>query len=120
MGRHDARLVRTDASGRKQQGISFLLIDMKTPGITVQPIVTIDGVHHTNQVFFDNVRVPAVNLVGEEGQGWKIAKYLLSRERTFIADTGNKIRMLGQVKASVVEATRTCCSRCSARCRRRA
>jgi len=96
-------LVRTDASGRKQQGITFLLIDMKTPGISVQPIVTIDGVHHTNQVFFDNVRVPAANLVGEEGQGWKIAKYLLSRERTFIADTGNKIRMLKQVKASVAQ-----------------
>ena len=94
-------LVRTDASGRKQQGITFLLIDMKTPGISVQPIVTIDGVHHTNQVFFDNVRVPIDNLVGEEGQGWKIAKYLLARERTFIADTGNKIRMLSQVKASV-------------------
>lgn len=96
-------LVRTDASGRKQQGITFLLIDMKTPGISVQPIVTIDGVHHTNQVFFDNVRVPAGNLVGEEGQGWKVAKYLLARERTFIADTGNKIRMLSQVKASVAK-----------------
>lgn len=94
-------LVRTDASGRKQQGISFLLIDMKASGISVEPIITIDGVHHTNQVFFDNVRVPVANLVGEEGQGWKIAKYLLARERTFIADTGNKIRMMRQIKASV-------------------
>jgi alkylation response protein AidB-like acyl-CoA dehydrogenase len=94
-------LVRTDASGRKQQGISFLLIDMKTPGISIEPIVTIDGVHHTNQIFFDNVRVPVENLVGEEGDGWKIAKFLLSRERTFIADTGNKIRMMRQIKATV-------------------
>ncbi|MFT3666938.1 acyl-CoA dehydrogenase family protein [Piscinibacter sp.] len=97
-------LVRTDASGRKQKGISFLLIDMRTPGITVEPIVTIDGVHHTNQTFFDNVRVPAANLVGEEGEGWKIAKFLLSRERTFIADTGNKIRMLRQIRATLAQA----------------
>jgi alkylation response protein AidB-like acyl-CoA dehydrogenase len=96
-------LVRTDASGRKQQGISFLLIDMKTPGITIEPIVTIDGVHHTNQVFLDDVRVPVENRVGDEGDGWKIAKFLLSRERTFIADTGNKIRMLRQIKATVAQ-----------------
>ena len=96
-------LVRTDAAGKKQQGISFLLIDMKTPGISVEPIVTIDGVHHTNQTFFDNVRVPVANLVGEEGAGWKIAKFLLSRERTFIADTGNKVRMLRQIKATVAQ-----------------
>lgn len=94
-------LVRTDATGRKQQGISFLLIDMKSSGISVEPIVTIDGVHHTNQTFFDNVRVPFENLVGQEGDGWKIAKFLLSRERTFIADTGNKIRMMRQIKATV-------------------
>ncbi len=94
-------LVRTDSSGRKQQGITFLLIDMKTPGITVKPIVTLDGVHHTNQTFFDNVRVPIENRVGEEGAGWGIAKFLLSRERTFIADTGNKIRLLRQIKATV-------------------
>jgi len=94
-------LVRTDASGRKQQGISFLLLDMKAPGVSVEPIITIDGIHHTNQTFFDNVRVPVANLVGEEGEGWKIAKSLLSRERTFIADTGNKIRMLRQIKATV-------------------
>lgn len=94
-------LVRTDRSGKKQQGITFLLIDMRTPGITVEPIVTLDGVHHTNQVFFDNVRVPLENVVGEEGDGWKIAKYLLSRERGFIADTGNKQRMMEQMRASV-------------------
>ncbi|QIL73980.1 acyl-CoA dehydrogenase (plasmid) [Diaphorobacter sp. HDW4B] len=96
-------LVRTDNTGRKQQGISFLLLDMKTPGVSIDPIVTIDGVHHTNQTFFDNVRMPVSNLVGEEGAGWKIAKFLLSRERTFIADTGNKIRMLGQIKATVAQ-----------------
>jgi alkylation response protein AidB-like acyl-CoA dehydrogenase len=94
-------LVRTDSTGRKQQGITFLLIDMNTPGISVEPIITIDGVHHTNQVFFDSVRVPVENVVGEEGDGWKIAKFLLSRERTFIADTGNKLRMMGQIKATV-------------------
>ncbi|WP_018442704.1 acyl-CoA dehydrogenase family protein [Trinickia symbiotica] len=91
-------LVRTDGSGKKQQGISFLLIDMRTPGITVEPIVTLDGEHHTNQVFFDNVRVPAENLVGAEGEGWKIAKFLLSRERTSIADTGSRIRQMRQIK----------------------
>lgn len=93
-------LVRTDRSGKKQQGISFLLIDMRSPGITVEPIVTLDGVHHTNQVFFDSVRVPVENLVGDEGDGWKIAKFLLARERGFIADTGNKLRMLAQIRHS--------------------
>lgn len=94
-------LVRTERTGRKQEGISFLLIDMRTPGITVEPIVTLDGVHHTNQVFLDNVRVPAENVVGREGEGWKLAKFLLSRERSFIADTGNKLRMIGQMHATV-------------------
>jgi alkylation response protein AidB-like acyl-CoA dehydrogenase len=94
-------LVRTDSSGRKQQGITFLLIDMKTPGVSVQPIVTLDGVHHTNQTWFDNVRVPIENRVGDEGAGWSIAKFLLARERSFIADTGNKIRLLRQIKATV-------------------
>ncbi|MCA0239273.1 MAG: acyl-CoA dehydrogenase family protein [Proteobacteria bacterium] len=97
-------LVRTERGTRKQQGITFLLIDMKTPGITVEPIVTLDGVHHTNQVFFDHVRVPAANVVGAEGDGWRIAKFLLSRERTFIADTGNKLRMMRQIRATVAAA----------------
>jgi alkylation response protein AidB-like acyl-CoA dehydrogenase len=91
-------LVRTSREGKPQQGISFLLIDMKTPGITVQPIVTIDGIHHTNQTFFDNVRVPVANRVGEEGRGWAIAKFLLGNERTSIADTGPKLRLLKQLK----------------------
>ena len=75
-------LVRTAQTGKNQEGITFILIDMKTTaGLTVQPIVTIAGDHEVNQVFFDNVRVPVVNRVGEEGQGWTVAKYLLEFER---------------------------------------
>jgi alkylation response protein AidB-like acyl-CoA dehydrogenase len=74
-------LVRTDNSGRKQDGISFLLIDMTTPGVTVSPIETIDGIHHLNEVHFDNARVPVANLIGEEGKGWTYAKSLLVHER---------------------------------------
>ncbi|HSW20311.1 MAG TPA: acyl-CoA dehydrogenase family protein [Ramlibacter sp.] len=81
-------LVRTEQAARKQDGISFLLIDMKTPGVSVRPIVSIDGQHHLNEVFFDNVRVPVANLVGEEGRGWDCAKYLLASERTNIANVG--------------------------------
>ena len=87
-------LVRTGRSGKPQEGITYLLIDMRTPGITITPIVTIDGIHHTNQVFLDNVRVPAANRVGAEGRGWEIAKFLLGNERTSIADTGPKLRFL--------------------------
>lgn len=90
-------LVRTSNEGKPQQGISFLLIDIDSPGISISPIVTIDGLHHTNQVFFDNVRVPVANLVGAEGQGWSIAKFLLGNERTSIADTGPKLRLLGHL-----------------------
>ncbi|KPF81154.1 acyl-CoA dehydrogenase [Brevundimonas sp. AAP58] len=92
-------LVRTDREGKPQAGISFLLIDMNTPGIEVRPIVTIDGQHHTNQVFLDNVRVPVGNLVGSEGQGWTIAKFLLANERVAIADTGPKLKLLSDIKA---------------------
>jgi alkylation response protein AidB-like acyl-CoA dehydrogenase len=82
-------LVRTDPNApKKQQGISFLLIDMQTPGITVRPIISIDGSHHLNEVFFDDVRVPVENLVGEENKGWDVAKYLLGHERTGIARLG--------------------------------
>jgi alkylation response protein AidB-like acyl-CoA dehydrogenase len=91
-------LVRTNRDGKPQQGITFLLLDMKTTGITIQPIVTIDGIHHTNQTFFDNVRVPVENRVGDEGQGWTIAKFLLDHERTSIADTGPKVRLVGHLK----------------------
>lgn len=74
-------LVRTDASGRPQQGISFLLMEMDSPGVTIRPLITIAGDHEVNQVFFDNVRVPATHLVGAENQGWAVAKYLLEHER---------------------------------------
>lgn len=74
-------LVRTADTGRKQEGITFLLIDMTAPGITVKPIISICGTHEFNQVFFDDVRVPVANRVGEEGEGWEIAKYLLEFER---------------------------------------
>jgi alkylation response protein AidB-like acyl-CoA dehydrogenase len=75
-------LVRTSNEGRPQQGISFLLIDMKTRGVTVRPIIMLDGEHEVNEVFFENVEVPLANLVGEENKGWTCAKYLLSHERT--------------------------------------
>ena len=75
-------LVRTHRGERPQEGISFLLCDMNTPGITVRPIHTMDGHHHVNEVWFENVRVPAANRVGEEGEGWRIAKFLLQNERT--------------------------------------
>lgn len=87
-------LVRTDASGRKQEGISFLLIDMKTPGITVRPIIMLDEDHEVNEVFFDNVKVPVQNLIGEENKGWTYAKYLLGHERTNIAAIGQAKREL--------------------------
>ena len=79
-------LVRTSTDvARRQEGISFLLIDMKTPGVSVRPIRTIDGGHEINEVHFENVRVPAENLVGEEGKGWTYGKVLLQHERTNIA-----------------------------------
>ena len=91
-------LVRTSSEGKKQEGISFLLIDMNSPGVEVRPIVSIDGKHHLNQVFFTDVEVPAENLVGEEGQGWTIAKYLLTHERTNIARIPLSKVQLAQVK----------------------
>src|SRR5665213_888110 len=95
-------LVRTDAAAKRQEGISFLLIDMKTPGITVRPIQTIDGGHEVNEVFFDDVRVPAENLVGAENKGWDYAKFLLGNERAGIARVGiskARIRRLKQLAA---------------------
>ncbi len=81
-------LVRTSTEGKPQSGISYLLIDVKTPGLTIRPIHTIDGEHHFNEVFFDNVRVPVENIVGEENKGWGYAKYLLGHERVGIARIG--------------------------------
>jgi pimeloyl-CoA dehydrogenase large subunit len=81
-------LLRTDPAAKKQEGISFLLIDMQTKGITVRPIQTIDGGREVNEVFFDEVEVPAENLVGQENKGWDYAKFLLGNERTGIARVG--------------------------------
>ncbi|MFZ6674155.1 acyl-CoA dehydrogenase family protein [Undibacterium sp. Xuan67W] len=91
-------LVRTESGGRKQEGISFLLIDMKTPGITVRPIIMLDEDHEVNEVFFDNVKVPVQNLIGEENKGWTYAKYLLGHERTNIAAVGRAKRELEFLK----------------------
>lgn len=91
-------LVRTSHEGKPQTGISFLLIDMKSPGITVRPIITLDGEHEVNEVFFDNVEVPADQLIGEENKGWTYAKYLLSHERTNIADVNRAKRELERLK----------------------
>lgn len=93
-------LVRTDPNAKKQEGISFLLIDMNTPGISVRPIQLLDGGHEVNEVFFDNVEVPAENLVGEENKGWTYAKFLLGHERSGIAGVGRgkmELRRLKQV-----------------------
>lgn len=91
-------LVRTSQEAKRQDGISFLLIDMHSPGITVKPIITYDGGHEVNQVFFDEVRVPADNLVGEEGKGWTYAKYLLTHERTGTAPAARSKVQLKNLK----------------------
>jgi len=91
-------LVRTSTEGKPQAGISFLLIDMKSPGVTVRPIVLMDGEAEVNEVFFDDVQVPVDNLVGEENQGWTYAKYLLAHERTNIADVNRSKRELERLK----------------------
>jgi pimeloyl-CoA dehydrogenase large subunit len=92
-------LVRTDPAAKKQMGISFLLIDMKTQGVLVRPIITVEGGREVNEVFFDNVRVPVENLVGEENRGWDYAKYLLSHERTGIARIGITKQRLSYIQA---------------------
>ncbi|NMM09020.1 MAG: pimeloyl-CoA dehydrogenase large subunit [Polaromonas sp.] len=91
-------LVRTSNDGKPQTGISFLLIDMKSPGVTVRPIVLLDGEAEVNEVWFDNVEVPANNLIGEENKGWTYAKHLLSHERTNIADVNRAKRELERLK----------------------
>jgi pimeloyl-CoA dehydrogenase large subunit len=91
-------LARTDPGAKKQLGISFILVDMKTPGITVRPIQTIDGGVEVNEVFFDNVRVPVENLVGQEHRGWDCAKFLLGNERSGIARIGLSKQRLGRIK----------------------
>ena len=91
-------LVRTDSTVKKQEGISFLLIDMTTPGIEVRPIQLLDGGHEVNEVFFTDVRVPVDNLVGEENRGWDCAKFLLGNERSSIAPVGSLKGHLAQLK----------------------
>lgn len=98
-------LVRTNPEAEKrQQGISFLLIDMTSPGVTVRPIELIDGGFEVNEVFFENVRVPAENLVGEENKGWDYAKFLLGNERVGVAPVGSNKRLLAQAKDYAREA----------------
>ena len=92
-------LVKTDRDVRPQDGISFLLIDMRSPGIAVKPIGTMDGYHHVNEVWLDDVRVPVANLVGEEGAGWTYAKFLLRNERTAGAMVGMVKHALARLKA---------------------
>ncbi|MDR3386559.1 MAG: acyl-CoA dehydrogenase family protein [Rudaea sp.] len=91
-------LVRTDTGAKPQRGISFLLIDMKTPGIKVQPTRLLDGSYEVNEIWFDNVRVPVANRVGAENEGWTYAKYLLGHERTNIAGIGGSKRELQRLK----------------------
>ncbi|MDI3393491.1 acyl-CoA dehydrogenase family protein [Pseudomonas sp. V98_8] len=99
---HDADwiflLVRTNTDVKKQAGISFLLVDMRTPGITVRPIRSIDDAHHLNETFFDNVRVPVANLIGGEGQGWSITKFLLNNEHATVADLPELKRYMRELR----------------------
>jgi alkylation response protein AidB-like acyl-CoA dehydrogenase len=102
-------LVRTDPSAKKQQGITYLLMDMRSPGVSVRPIVTIDGHHETNEMFLDNVRIPVANRVGEENKGWDYAKYLLGHERSGIARVGVskfRVRRARQLAATVMQGGR--------------
>jgi len=94
-------LVRTSTEGPKQAGISFLLIDMEQPGVTVSPIITVGGLHHVNQVTIEDVRVPVSNLVGSEGQGWEITRSLLGHERLLGAWIGSSFKFLAELKELV-------------------
>jgi len=91
-------LVRTDSSGKPQEGITMLVFSLDRPGITIRPIITMDEGHHTNEVFFDNVRVPKSALIGEANKGWNYAKLLLGHERTTIARIGQSRRQLRILK----------------------
>jgi acyl-CoA dehydrogenase len=98
-------LVRTSNAGKPQEGITFLLLETSTPGLSVRPIITIAGDHEVNQCFFDNVRVPVANRVGEEGQGWTIAKYLLEFERGAVFAAGLKAKLSAVRRAATHEAS---------------
>jgi alkylation response protein AidB-like acyl-CoA dehydrogenase len=97
-------LVRTSSEGKPQAGITFLLVDMKTPGITVRPIHSIDGLHHLNEVFFNDVRVPVANRVGAENDGWTVGKYLLQHERNGVAGAAYLRMRLGHVRTLAASA----------------
>ncbi|NBF04395.1 pimeloyl-CoA dehydrogenase large subunit [Pseudomonas sp. Fl5BN2] len=99
-------LVRTNREAKPQEGISFLLIDMASPGVEVRPIITLEGAHEINEVFFTDVRVPVANLVGEEHQGWTCAKYLLTYERTNIAGVGLSMAALQRLKQLAAQRSR--------------
>ena len=96
-------LVRTDPAVKKQAGISFLLIDLKSPGVTVRPITLLDGSHEVNEVWFEDVEVPIENRIGEENGGWTYAKFLLGHERTNIAGVGGSKRELARLKRIAAE-----------------
>ena len=97
-------LVRTSNEGKPQEGISFILIDMNSPGIEVRPIITLDGSHEVNEIFFSDVKVPAKNLVGEENKGWTYAKYLLTHERTGNANVAVSKRKIQKLKKLAYDA----------------
>ena len=99
-------LVRTDPDVKPQRGISFILVRMDTPGITVRPIITMDGAHEVNEVYFENARVPVENLIGEENKGWTYAKFLLGHERTNIAGIGIAKRELARLKRVAAQETK--------------
>jgi pimeloyl-CoA dehydrogenase large subunit len=99
-------LARTDGAAKKQEGISFILVDMKSLGVTVRPIQTIDGGHEVNEVFFDDVRAPIDNLVGQENKGWDYAKFLLGNERSGIARIGiskARVKRIRQLAAIAIQ-----------------
>jgi alkylation response protein AidB-like acyl-CoA dehydrogenase len=98
-------LVRTGNTERRSDGISFLLIDLKAPGVTVRPIETFDGCHHVNEVFFEDVHVPAGNLVGREGLGWAIARFIVERERLLVTEIGKAQRLLNELHHLAARAT---------------
>lgn len=91
-------LVRTSNTGKRQEGITFILVDMATPGVTVKPLITIERGHEVNEVFFDDVRVPAANVIGEVDDGWTVAKYLLGHERMGGGALGGVKKLLSQLK----------------------
>jgi hypothetical protein len=92
-------LARTSNEDRKQQGITFILLDLKAPGIEIRPIILINGLNETNMVYYDDVRVPVENTVGEVGKGWGIRKYLLAHERMSSGSLGPHKKLLSQLKS---------------------